>query len=83
VRKAIYASTNAAMIPSYVLLCCTRSVLNASTSNELKLSRDAVVAKILDRAKPRLNAAGFELLAFRLPQIAIRGDVAEQPDVES
>ena len=83
VRKAIYSSTNAALIPSYVLLCCARSVLNASTSNELKLSRDAVVAKIMERAKPRLDAAGFELLSFRLPQIAIRGDVVEQTELES
>lgn len=74
VRKAIYASTNAALIPSYVLLCCTRSVLNASTSNELKLNKEAIVGRIHDRAKPKLEAAGFELLAFRLPQIAIRGE---------
>ena len=83
VRKAIYASTNPSLIPSYVLLTCTRSVLNASTSSELKLNRDAAVAKIVHRAKPRLDAAGFELVSFRLPQIAIRGDVVEQAELES
>jgi hypothetical protein len=69
-RKAIYSAGNYNHIPAFVLLCCARIVMNASTAAELK-AKEAVVARIVERAKPRLAAAGFELLSFRLTQFAI------------
>ena len=76
-RKAIYSSTNYTQIPAYVLLCSTRFVLNNSSGAQLKLNRDGVTNQIVERAKPRLAAAGFELLSFRIPQLAVRGDTTE------
>jgi hypothetical protein len=32
---------------------------------------EAVVERIINRAKPRLAAAGFELLSFRLTELSI------------
>jgi hypothetical protein len=72
-RKALYSSVNYAQIPAFVFLSCARSVLNNSTSSQLKLRPEAASEQIIERAKPRLAAAGFELLAFRMPQLEIRG----------
>jgi len=57
-------------VPAFVLLCCARSVLNNCTPAELK-AKEAVADRIMERAKPRLVAAGFELLSFRLTQFAV------------
>jgi hypothetical protein len=71
VRKAIYCARNYNQVPSFVLLCCTRLTLNGFTVNELRGSKDGVAQEIINCAKPRLGAAGFELLAFRLSQISV------------
>lgn len=69
-RKAIYSAGNYNHVPAYVLLCCARIVMNGCNASELK-AREAVVARIVERAKPRLAAAGFELLSFKLTQFAV------------
>jgi hypothetical protein len=69
-QKAIYSAGNYNHVPAFVLLCCARLVLNSCTPSELK-AKDAVAAQIVERAKPRLIAAGFELLSFRLTQIGV------------
>lgn len=76
-RKAAYASTNYTQIPAYVLLTCVRYVLNTSSSSELKINKDAAVSQIMDRARPRLAGAGFDLLSFRISQLSIRGETSE------
>jgi SPFH domain / Band 7 family len=69
-RKALYSAGNYNHVPSFVLLCCARFVLNGCTATELK-AKDEVAAQIVERAKPRLAAAGFELMSFRLTQVAV------------
>lgn len=70
VRKALYAASNYNHVPEFVLLCCARFVLNDCTAAELA-NRDAVAERIVSRAKPRLAAAGFELLSFRLTELSL------------
>lgn len=70
-RKAIYCARNYNQMPGFVLLCCTRSVFNSLTSGQLGGSKDSIVEEIINRAKPRLAAAGFELLAFRFSQLSV------------
>jgi hypothetical protein len=70
-RKAIYAAANYGHIPGFVLLCCARSVLNDATAGEIIAGKDAVTDRIVSRAKPRLAAAGFELLSFRLIELSL------------
>jgi len=69
-RKAIYSAGNYNHVPAFVLLCCARFVLNGCTPTELR-AKDAVAERIVERAKPRLVAAGFELISFRLTQFAV------------
>jgi regulator of protease activity HflC (stomatin/prohibitin superfamily) len=71
VRKALYAAANYSHIPSFVLLCCARFVLNDSTSAQIAANKDAVVEQIINRARPRLEVAGFELLSFRLTDLSV------------
>jgi regulator of protease activity HflC (stomatin/prohibitin superfamily) len=71
VRKALYAAGNYNHVPSFVMLCCTRLVLNSSSSFDIKTGRDALTEQIMERARPRLSAAGFELLSLRLTQLTL------------
>jgi regulator of protease activity HflC (stomatin/prohibitin superfamily) len=71
VRKAVYSAANYNNVPSFVMLCCTRFVLNNCTSAEIAANKDAAVEQIINRAKPRLAAAGFELISFRLPELSV------------
>lgn len=71
VRKALYAANNYNHVPVFVLLRCARFVLNDCTSAQIMASRDAVAEQIISRARPRLAAAGFELLSFRLTELSI------------
>ncbi|MGB6786933.1 MAG: SPFH domain-containing protein [Candidatus Acidiferrales bacterium] len=71
VRKAVYAAANYNNVPSFVMLCCTRFVLNNCTSAEITANKDTVAEQIISRAKPRLAAAGFELISFRLPELSV------------
>jgi SPFH domain / Band 7 family len=79
-RKAIYCARNYNQVPSFVLLCCTRFILNALTVSQLGGSKDAVVEEIINRAKPRLADAGFELLAFRFSQLSVVANAPRAAD---
>jgi SPFH domain / Band 7 family len=70
-RKALYSAGNFGQVPAFLLLCCARFVVNGSTAAQLKTNKDALTEQIINRAKPRLAAAGFELLSFRLTQTAV------------
>ena len=70
-RRALYAAINYNHVPEFVLLCCARFVLNECTSAELAANREAATEKIVSRAKPRLTAAGFDLLSFRLTDLSL------------
>lgn len=70
-RKAIYCARNYNQMPSFVFLCCVRLVLNGLTASQFAGSKDAIVQEIINRAKPRLAAAGLELLAFRFSQLSV------------
>ena len=71
VRKALYAASNYNHVPVFVLLCCARFVLSDCTGGQILASREAVVEQIVNRARPRLAAAGFELLSFRLTELSV------------
>jgi len=70
-RKAIYSARNYNQVPAFVLVCCTRLVLNGLTSQELRSGKDRIVEQITNLAKSRLADAGLELLGFRLNVISI------------
>lgn len=70
-QKAIYCARNYNQMPSFVLLCSTRLVLNGLTASQLAGSKDVLVEEITNRSKPRLAAAGLELLAFRFSQLSV------------
>lgn len=75
-RKAIYSAANYNHVPSYVMLCCARLELNNCSAAQLKM-REAVTERIVERAKSRLAAAGFELLSFRLTDLVVGQRAAE------
>jgi regulator of protease activity HflC (stomatin/prohibitin superfamily) len=70
-RRAIYSAGNYGQVPAYVLLCCARLALNGTSSAQVRADKDALAETIVGIAKPRLQALGFELLSFRLPQCAL------------
>ena len=70
-RKAIYSAGNYGQVPAYVLLCCARLALNGSSSAQVRGDKEALAEAIAGIAKPRLDALGFELLSFRLPQCSL------------
>ena len=71
IRKAIYSARNYSQVPVSVLLRCVRRNLNACSRSSFPLEKDAIVKRITDEAKARLEQSGFELLSFRLTQLAI------------
>jgi hypothetical protein len=70
-RKALYSSQNYNQIPAYVFLCCSRMVLNACSSGQIKTSQGTIEQEISDKARERLGSQGFELQSFRLTQLAL------------
>jgi hypothetical protein len=70
-RQALDASQNYSQIPAYVLLCCTRLVLNGYAKNQVQIGQRAIEEEVVKRAKPRLAAQGFDLLSFRMTQLSI------------
>jgi len=77
VRKALYAAGNYNHVPSFVLLCCARFVLNECTGAQITANRDALVEQIINRADPRLKASGFELLSFRITHLSLAQRMVE------
>jgi hypothetical protein len=70
IRLVISSARDYNHVPPVILLRCTRLHLNRCSQSSLALNKDAVVNKITQDAKTRLGAAGFELLSFRLSQLA-------------
>ena len=71
IRKAIYSARDYSQVPASVLLRCSRRHLNASTRNALKIEKEAIASRIMEEAKTRLLKFGFELLSYRLGQLAV------------
>ena len=71
VRKVLYSAANFSQVPAYVLLCSARAVLNGCTRSQLRVNKEAIVSEIINRAKPRLAAAGFDLPTFRMTQLLV------------
>jgi SPFH domain / Band 7 family len=71
IRKAMYSARDYTQVPASVLLRCARRQMHLSSSSSLKIDKEAVTNLITQSAKAKLAAAGFELLSFRLPQLAV------------
>jgi hypothetical protein len=71
VMKAIYSSTNYTQMPAFATLCAVRATLNRLDTNQLGIGRAAIEEEITSECRSRLTTAGFELLSFRLTQLAI------------
>jgi regulator of protease activity HflC (stomatin/prohibitin superfamily) len=72
-RKALYSAQNFSHVPAYVLVVCSRAVLNRRASADLKIGQSLIEAEISKQAKLRLAAQGFNLLSFRITQLSIAG----------
>jgi hypothetical protein len=79
-HKTLYSAQNFSQVPAYVLLVCSRSVLNQRAGTDLKLSQNIIEAEISKLAKARLESQGFNLLSFRLTQLAIAGPSPQPTD---
>jgi len=73
VTKALYSAANYPEMPAFVLLCCARLVLNRHDSVGLVARQAAITDEVVDLANPRLAAAGFRLLTFRMTQLSVVG----------
>jgi hypothetical protein len=71
VRKALYSASNYNQVPAFVMLCCTRLVLNNCSSFDLNAGKEALSETITERAKPRLVSAGFEVISLRLTHLGV------------
>jgi hypothetical protein len=80
VMKALYSSGNFEEMPAFVLLCCARLVLNGQSSIALAAKQGAITDEIVNRAKPRLAAAGFRLLNFRMTQLSLAASARAEED---
>jgi hypothetical protein len=70
-RKALYCAQNYNQFPAYVLLVCSRVVLNECAGGQVRINQLAIEGEITKRAKLRLEERGFGLLSFRLTHLAI------------
>lgn len=71
IRKVIASARDYSHVPPTVLLRVTRLHLNRCTQSFLTLNKDAVIAKITEDAKARLQSAGFQLLSLRFSQLNV------------
>jgi len=71
VRKALYSSQAYSQMPAFVLLSCMRTVLSESDSKRVRISQQNISNEITERARTRLDAAGFVLASFRMGQLGI------------
>jgi SPFH domain / Band 7 family len=79
-RKALYSAQNFSQVPAYVLLVCSRAVLNQRASGDLTVNQGAIEAEMNKCAKARLESQGFNLLSFRLTQLSIAGPPPQPMD---
>ena len=70
-RKVLYSAQNYNQVPAFILLCSSRFVLNGLCANDLKSIKDGIVEAIVTHAKPKLETAGFELLALRVSPVSV------------
>jgi regulator of protease activity HflC (stomatin/prohibitin superfamily) len=70
-RKAIYTARNYNQFPAFVFLCCTRAVLNEYPAPQISDNKEKLAEEIINRARPRLFVAGFELIEFRFTQLYV------------
>jgi SPFH domain / Band 7 family len=71
IRKAIYSARDYTQVPTAVLLRCARRQIHLTSSGSLKMDREGIANRISREAKAKLDAAGFDLISFNLPQLAI------------
>ena len=71
IRKAIYSARDYSQVPAAVLLRCARRQIHLTSSASLKMDREGIANRISQEAKAKLDAAGFDLASFNLPQLAI------------
>jgi SPFH domain / Band 7 family len=79
IRKVIYAARDYNHVPPATLLRCARLHLSTATQSSLAVGKDAIAAKIAEDARTRLRSVGFDLVSFRLSQLAI-GTVKKQEE---
>jgi hypothetical protein len=72
-RKAIYSARDYTQVPPAVLLRCARRRLHVTPASSLKMNQAAVAGQISEDAKVKLERTGFELISFRLTQLALAG----------
>jgi len=82
--KALYSDQNYNNVPACVLLCCSRLVLNTYPSAQLTAKGEKIAQEIVEKARPRLRASGFDLRSFRLTQLSITSRIPQQgrPDTQ-
>jgi hypothetical protein len=72
-RNALYSAQNFSQVPAYVLLVCSRAVLNQQASADIKINQGMIEGEMTKQARVRLASQGFNLLSFRLTQLALAG----------
>jgi alkylated DNA nucleotide flippase Atl1 len=71
VGKVLNSARNYAQVPSAAVLRCTRKQLSSHSADSLRVRQSAVADQLTEEIKVRLNESGFDLLSFRLTQLAI------------
>jgi hypothetical protein len=71
IRKVLYTARGYTQVPAATLLRCARRQLHLSSAASLKMDIDGIVNSIAQEAKARLDAAGFDLVSFKIPQFNI------------
>jgi hypothetical protein len=71
VRKVLYTARDYTQVPAATLLRCARRHLHLCSAGMLKMDMGGVVSRISMEAKARLDALGFDLVSFRIPQFNI------------
>jgi len=70
-RKAVYSARNFTNIPHATLLRCARRCLGVYSGKSIQFEKEAAISRITVEAGTRLNKAGFELVSFRLTELAV------------
>jgi len=68
IRKVLYAARDYTQVPAATLLRCARRQLHLSSVGALKMDMNGIADRISKEAKSKLDAAGFDLVSFRVPQ---------------
>jgi len=71
IRKAVYSARDYSQVPAAVLLRCARRQIHLTSPGSLKMDKEGIANRISREAKAKLEAAGFDLISFNLPQLAI------------